>query len=175
MANVRGVHAWDVGSTAGEWLELLEGATLAAGTTVVVYSTDNNVVFNLYGAEYLAAELDETPKVLAQLAPGPADSVLYTVPANRRAVINLLHIANVMTGAPIIPQTFRVTIRPAGGYGVATEDFQIYDCPVNRQDAIEMLQGLTLAAGASIGVRATGAAAPNGDVTFNLYGSEVAA
>jgi len=105
-----------------------------------------------------------TYKVLGQVSPSAATATtLYTVPSATSTVASTLVICNRSTTT-----TVRVAVRPAGAT-LADTHYIIYDYAVNGNDSVFMTIGLTLAATDVVTVYAGTA-----NVSFNLYGSEVA-
>jgi len=105
-----------------------------------------------------------TYKVLGQVSPSATTATtLYTVPSATSTVASTLVICNRSTAT-----TVRVAVRPAGAT-LANEHYIIYDYTVNGNDSVFMTIGLTLAATDVVTVYAGTA-----NVSFNLYGSEVA-
>lgn len=105
-----------------------------------------------------------TYKVLGQVSPSATTATtLYTVPSATSTVASTLVICNRSTTT-----TVRVAVRPAGAT-LADTHYIIYDYTVNGNDSVFMTIGLTLAATDVVTVYAGTA-----NVSFNLYGSEVA-
>lgn len=151
---------WNVVVAQGENYDLLEGAVLQAGATVVVYSTNASGVFHLDGVEFTAANLAETPKILAQLVipNAGATNTLYTVPAGKTAVIGHLHVGN-CGGSPNNGVTFRLT----------DPDWRVVDVTIAQREHQRFLEGVILQAGTVLQV-----VAGTANLLFcHLFGSEV--
>jgi hypothetical protein len=104
-----------------------------------------------------------TYKVLGQSAPAaatPAD--LYTVPGGNSAVCSTLVICN--RG---VSTSYRVAIRPAGA-SIANQHYIVYDAAITANDSTFLTIGSTLAATDVVTVESA-----SGNVSFNLYGSEI--
>ena len=105
-----------------------------------------------------------TYKVLGQSNPSAStDTTLYTVPANRSAVISTLNICNL----DINPSTYRVAVRPAGA-AIANYHFLAYEATLPASDSISLILGITLATTDVVTVRAS-----TSTVAFSLFGSEI--
>ena len=94
-------------------------------------------------------------------------TALYTVPAGKSAVISDLTITN--SGKVVTP--YRVAVLPSGTAvaNISLSNFITFDEIVKPRQSRNQAQGITLGAGDSIYV-----AADNGEVTFQLFGAEVA-
>lgn len=107
-----------------------------------------------------------TPPLIAQLgqaAPAANTTVtLYTVPADRRAVISSLVVAE--TGGTLT--TFRVHIGKNGDAPVAG-NAAFYETEIDMNTHAGICEGWTLAAGDKVYVRSV-----SGNVTFLLNGEE---
>lgn len=106
----------------------------------------------------------ETIKCLGQ-AEAPAAGVwqtLYTVPASKTAVVSLLNVCE--TGGT--NHAFSVVNR-VGGAAIVNKHFQSAGVAIGVFEVVEMLRGMTLAAGDIIQVKAD-----TPGVAFSLYGVE---
>lgn len=107
-----------------------------------------------------------TYKVLGQVAPDATTATdIYTVPAATSAVISTLVVAN-RAGTDA---TYRISIR-LGGATQADQHYVAYDVNVLSFDSTTLTLGITMAATDVLTVYAS-----NGDLSFNLFGSEIAA
>ena len=103
-------------------------------------------------------------KVLGQSAPSATTNTdLYTVPSSTSAVASTLAVCN--RG---VTTNVRVAVRPAGA-SLANQHYIIYDNYVNNNDTLFLTIGLSLSATDVVTVYAGTA-----NVSFNLYGSEIA-
>ena len=104
-------------------------------------------------------------KVLGQVAPSATtEDDLYTVPALTEAVGSSIIICNRGGSAT----TFRVSISLLGG-ATTNADYLYYDVAIPANDTFIATIGVTLSAGNVVRVYAG-----NGNLTFSLYGSEIA-
>ena len=107
-----------------------------------------------------------TYKVLGQSAPAATTATnLYTVPAATSAVVSTLVVANRENDSA----TYRISVRPAGD-SQADEHYIAYDVTVGAGDSTTLTLGLTMAATDVVTVYAS-----SGDLSFNLFGSEITA
>jgi glucose-6-phosphate dehydrogenase assembly protein OpcA len=103
-------------------------------------------------------------KVLGQSAPSATtDTTLYTVPGATEAVASTVFVCNRGSSAT----TYRIAIRPAGA-SLANQHYIAYDATIGANDAIAITVGMTLEASDVVTVYAG-----NGDLSFNLFGSEI--
>jgi hypothetical protein len=103
-------------------------------------------------------------KVLGQIhAAAITNTTLYTVPSATSAVCSTLVVCNI--GAST---TYRIAVRPAGAT-IADQHYLVYEAAINQYDTTMLTLGITLAATDIITVYAGTA-----DVTFQVYGSEIA-
>jgi hypothetical protein len=103
-------------------------------------------------------------KTLGQSAPLAAtDTVLYTVPANTDVVLSGIVICE--TGG--LTPTIRVCCDAAAGTTTVVGKAIVWELPLAANSSAVVGQGITLAAGSTIIVRASGAT-----VTFSAYGQE---
>lgn len=91
------------------------------------------------------------------------DTTLYTVPSATSAVCSTIAICNL--GAST---TYRIAIRVAGA-SIEDKQYLAYEAAINQYDTVMLTLGITLAATDVVTVRAGTA-----DVTFQLFGSEIA-
>lgn len=83
--------------------------------------------------------MTEAYKVLGQEAPSATTlTTVYTVPANRQAVISSIVLCN--RGAAT---TARVAVRPAGA-SIANKHYVAYDIPLDAGESIPLVLGITL-------------------------------
>lgn len=105
-----------------------------------------------------------TYKVLGQLHPASATpSTLYTTPNGTQAVCSTMTVCNL--GA--VPINYRIAIRPSGA-SLDHLHYIVYDSYVNIGDSVFLTLGITLGSTDVVTVYSG-----SGDVTFNLYGSEM--
>lgn len=110
--------------------------------------------------------MTETYKVLGQDAPGAATlTKLYTVPAATQTVCSSLVVTN-RSGAA---KSFRVSIRIAGAAD-APKQYLYYDVNIPRNDTFVATLGITLATTDEVWVYGS-----TGDLSFNLFGTEITA
>jgi glucose-6-phosphate dehydrogenase assembly protein OpcA len=103
-------------------------------------------------------------KVLGQSAPSATTATtLYTVPSATEAVASTVFVCNRGSSAT----TYRIAIRPAGA-SLANQHYIAYDATIGANDAIAITVGMTLEASDVVTVYAG-----NGDLSFNLFGSEI--
>ncbi len=106
-----------------------------------------------------------TYKVLGQVNPAATTlTTLYTCGSSAGAVASTLSIANM--GA--ISTTVRIAVRPAGA-AIDPKHYIAYDVQVSQYDSLFLTIGVSLADTDVISVYAGTA-----DISFNLFGSEVA-
>lgn len=105
-----------------------------------------------------------TYKVLGQVSPTfGLNTDLYTVPSATQAVASTLTICN--RG---VSTTVRVAVRPAGA-AIAAQHYIVYDTTVSANDTLFLTIGISLATTDVVTVYAG-----TSNVSFNLYGTEVA-
>jgi len=105
-----------------------------------------------------------TYKVLAQRAPTASTLFdIYAVPTSNSAVISTMNICNTSFTTA---SSFRIAIRPANT-ALVTASYIAYDVPIAVGDSIALTMGVTLAATDVVSVFSAG------NVTFNLFGSEI--
>jgi len=103
-------------------------------------------------------------KILGQLNPiANTPSTLYTVPADRSAVISTLQICNMSSNA----STIRISTRIAGAT-LANNHYLVYDTAIGGNDSLSLTIGITLANTDIVTVSAS-----TSNVAFNLFGSEI--
>jgi glucose-6-phosphate dehydrogenase assembly protein OpcA len=103
-------------------------------------------------------------KVLGQSAPSATTATtLYTVPSATEAVASTVFVCNRGSSAT----TYRIAIRPAGA-SLANQHYIAYDATISANDAVAITVGMTLEASDVVTVYAG-----NGDLSFNLFGSEI--
>lgn len=106
-----------------------------------------------------------TYKVLGQSAPGAAtETDVYTVPAATTAVLSTVVVANRSASAV----TYRIAVRP-DGVTLANQHYIAYDVNVGASDSTTITLGITMDAGDVLTVYAS-----TGDLSFNVFGSEIA-
>lgn len=102
--------------------------------------------------------------VLGQAAPAATtDTTLYTVPAEKDAIISTLVVAN-RGGSSA---AFRISVRPAGAT-LADLHYIAFDVVVLAGDSITLTLGIALSATDVVTVRAESA-----DLGFSAFGSEI--
>lgn len=108
----------------------------------------------------------DTYKVLGQVSPDATTAaVLYTVPANKQAVISTISVCN---RAPS-DATFRVIVQKAAEQAsILTKQYFAYDTKVFKNDTTSITVGMTLATGDRIQVYAL-----NEYISFQAFGSEM--
>jgi hypothetical protein len=105
-----------------------------------------------------------TYKVLGQAHPAATtDTALYTVPSATSAVCSTIAICNLG-----VSTTYRIAVRPAGAT-IEDKHYVVYEAAINQFDTVMLTLGITLATTDVVTVRAATA-----DVSFNLFGSEIA-
>lgn len=103
-------------------------------------------------------------KSLGQLNPSATTlSTLYTVPSATQAIASTLVVCN-----QGVSTTFRVAVRPAGA-SIDPKHYLAYDSPLDANGSIFLTFGMTLTATDVVSVYAG-----TGNLSFNLFGSEVA-
>jgi hypothetical protein len=106
-----------------------------------------------------------TYKVLGQSAPGATTNTdVYTVPAATTAVLSTIVVANRSASAV----TYRIAVRP-DGVTLANQHYIAYDVNVGASDSTTITLGITMDAGDVLSVYAG-----TGDLSFNVFGSEIA-
>ena len=100
----------------------------------------------------------------AKVVIAATDTLLYQCPTGKSAVVNITVCNRGATG-----RTIRIahTIDGAGIIGVATEDYLLYDAPIQANGSVNIM-GITMAQLDSVMVRANHA-----DVNFVAHGSEI--
>lgn len=105
-----------------------------------------------------------TYKVLGQSAPNATtDTDVYTVPAGTTAVLSTIVVANRSASAV----TYRIAVRPDSAT-LANEHYIAYDVNVGASDSTTITLGITMDAGDVLTVYAS-----TGDLSFNVFGSEI--
>lgn len=103
-------------------------------------------------------------KVLAQSAPAATTFAdIYTVPSAKSVVISTLVVAN----RALQDATYRIAVRVSGD-PISNQHYLAYDVTVGGGDSTTLSLGLTLGATDVITVYAS-----TGDLSFNVFGSEV--
>lgn len=92
------------------------------------------------------------------------NTLLYTVPAAKSAVVSTISVCNTGTD----PGTFRVAIIPGELSAISKKDHIYYDLPLAGNDTFMATIGLTISAGYSIAVYGS-----SSDIVFSSFGSEV--
>jgi len=106
-----------------------------------------------------------TYKVLGQSAPSATtETDVYTVPAATTAVLSTVVVANRSASAV----TYRIAVRPDGAT-LANQHYIAYDVNVGASDSTTITLGITMDAGDVLTVYAS-----TGDLSFNVFGSEIA-
>lgn len=107
----------------------------------------------------------DTYKVLGQANPyAETATVLYTVPANKQAVISTISVCNTAT----TDTTFRIIIQKAAEQAsILTKQFFAYDTKVFKNDTTSITVGITLATGDRIQVYSL-----DDTIAFQAFGSE---
>ena len=106
-----------------------------------------------------------TYKVLAQSAPTAAtDTPVYTVPAATMAVISTIVVANRSAS----DAQYRIAVRPDGAT-LANQHYLAYDVTVGASDSTTITLGITMDAADVLNIYAS-----SGDLSFNVFGSEIA-
>ena len=108
----------------------------------------------------------DTYKVLGQSNPyAETETVLYTVPANKQAVISTISVCNTAAS----DTTFRVIIQKASEQtSVLSKQYFAYDTKVFKNDTTSITAGITLATGDRVQVYSL-----SGTVAFQAFGSEM--
>lgn len=107
----------------------------------------------------------QTYKVLGQAAPSAVTlTTLYTVPSATEAVVSTISVCNRSSAT----DNFRIAVRPAGS-SISNEHYVVYDALLYGNDTVFLSVGMTLNSGDVISCYAGSA-----NVSFNVYGSEVA-
>lgn len=105
-----------------------------------------------------------TYKVLGQVVPAATTlTTLYTVPSATQSVASTLTICN-----QGVTTTVRVAVRPAGE-AINAKHYIVYETVVNANDTLFLTIGVSLATTDVVSVYAG-----TSNVSFNLYGTEVA-
>jgi len=103
-------------------------------------------------------------KILGQAAPAATTNTdVYTVPADTKAVVSTIVIANHASTAG----TYRIAARIAGE-AISQKSYIAYDIPVTANDSTALTLGITLAATDVVTVYCSSA-----DMSVNLFGSEI--
>jgi len=106
-----------------------------------------------------------TYKVLAQSAPSATTNTdVYTVGAGKQAIISTITICNRSASAA----SYRIALRPDGAT-IANSHYIAYDVALAANDTTALTLGITCDASDVVTVYASTA-----DLTFSLFGSEVA-
>lgn len=106
-----------------------------------------------------------TYKVLGQSAPSATtDTNVYTVPTGKQAVVSTIAVCN--RGAT--SATYRIAIR-VNGSALSNEEYIAYDSAITANNSTMITIGVTLGAGDIVTVYAS-----NANLSFNLFGSEIA-
>lgn len=104
-------------------------------------------------------------KILGQAAPAATtETDLYTVPAATEVIISTLAVAN----RSATDATFRISVSDNGA-ATATKDYIAYDVTCGGNGVNYLTLGITLNATDKVRVYASSA-----DLSFNLFGSEIA-
>lgn len=106
-----------------------------------------------------------TYKVLGQSAPSATTNTdVYTVGAGKQAVVSTIAVCN--RGATAA--TYRIAIR-VNGSALSNEEYIAYDSAITANNSTMITIGVTLGAGDIVTVYAS-----NANLSFNLFGSEIA-
>jgi hypothetical protein len=106
-----------------------------------------------------------TYKVLGQVNPAATTATTaYTVPSATQTVVSSISVCNQAATAA----TYRIAVRPAGAT-LAAQHYVVFGATVPASDTAVLTIGLTLNATDVVTVYASSA-----NVSFNLYGSEIA-
>lgn len=106
-----------------------------------------------------------TYKVLGQVNPSATTATTaYTVPSATQTIVSTISVCNQASSAA----TYRIAVRPAGAT-LAAQHYIVYGATVPASDSIMLTVGLTLNATDVVTVYASSA-----NLSFNLYGSEIA-
>lgn len=101
-------------------------------------------------------------KVLGQVKPAAGTLTdLYTVPANKEAVVSSYVACNLGADADV-----RFAVRPAGA-AIDDKHYVIYDAVLDANDSLVLVHGVTLSATDVVSVRSD-----TGDVAFSIFGDE---
>ena len=104
-------------------------------------------------------------KVLGQVKPSANTlTTAYTAPAGSSAIISTIAVCNLGPA----PTTYRIAVR-IGGASISDEDYIAYDASIAPQDTATFTMGITLATTDVVSVESL-----SGQVSFNLFGSEIA-
>lgn len=104
-------------------------------------------------------------KVLGQVAPSATTATTaYTCPSATQTIISTIVVANRGTTSA----TYRIAIRPNGAT-LANEHYIAYDVALAANDSTALTLGITIDASDVVTVYAS-----NANLSFNLYGSEIA-
>jgi hypothetical protein len=108
----------------------------------------------------------DTYKILGQSNPDATTAtVLYTVPANKQAVISTVSICN----RAAADTTFRIILQKAAEQtSIVSKQYFAYDTKVFKNDTTSVTVGITLATGDRIQVYSL-----SGSVAFQAFGSEM--
>lgn len=107
-----------------------------------------------------------TYRVLGQSAPAATTpATVYTVLTGRQTVISSIVVANRGSEGT----TFRIAVRPNGST-LANEHYIAYDVAIARNDTTVLSFGITLNDDDLVDVYAG-----NGNLSFNIYGTEITA
>jgi glucose-6-phosphate dehydrogenase assembly protein OpcA len=103
-------------------------------------------------------------KVLGQSAPSATtNTTLYTVPAQKEAVVSSITIVN--RGS--VAGTYRIAVRPNGAT-IANQHYIAFDNAIDAKATETLAIGITLDAADVISVYGS-----SGDFTFNAFGVEI--
>lgn len=106
-----------------------------------------------------------TYKVLGQVNPSATTATTaYTVPSATQTIVSSISVCNQASSAA----TYRIAVRP-GGATLAAQHYVVYGATVPASDTTVLTVGLTLGATDVVTVYASSA-----NLSFNLYGSEIA-
>jgi len=106
-----------------------------------------------------------TYKVLGQVNPSATTATTaYTVPSSTQTIVSTISVCNQASSAA----TYRIAVRPAGAT-LAAQHYIVYGATVPASDSVMLTVGLTLNATDVVTVYASSA-----NLSFNLYGSEIA-
>ena len=104
-------------------------------------------------------------KILGQALPSfGSNATLYTVPAGNSTVVSTLNVCNLSSSNV----SFRIAVIPKGISPTPSNAYIAYDTALPAQDAIGLTLGMTLDATDTVQVYSF-----QGNVTFNLFGSEI--
>jgi len=103
-------------------------------------------------------------KVLGQSAPSATtDTTLYTVPAQKEAVVSSITVVNRGSGSA----SYRIAVRPNGAT-IANQHYIAFDNSIEGKATETLAIGITLDAADTISVYAS-----SGDFSFNAFGVEI--